>query len=80
MKAKKRKRKPELEVHHLEGLWIDSEAFARMDGRVRDPAKELFGFSKRYMELAALVLDPEEKNAPPAKKKVQKPAKVKKSR
>ena len=40
---------------------MNPEAFARMNGRIRsDPRKETFEVSNRYLELAALVLGPEE--------------------
>ena len=53
---------------------MDPEAFARMNGRItRDPRKETFEVSNRYLELAALVLGPEEeKKANSAKSKKSK--------
>lgn len=52
---------------HPAGLWMDPEVFARMNGRTSsDPRKETFEVSNRYLQLAALVLGPEEekKRAP----------------
>ena len=44
---------------------MDPEAFARMNGRISsDPRKERFEVSNRYLELAALVLGPEEERKP----------------
>lgn len=62
------------EEDHPAGLWMDPEAFARMNGRItRDPRKETFEVSNRYLELAALVLGPEEeKKANSAKSKKSK--------
>jgi len=46
---------------HPAGLWMDPEAFARMNGRTSsDPRKETFEVSNRYLQLAALVLGPED--------------------
>jgi hypothetical protein len=46
---------------HPAGLWMDPEIFARMNGRTSsDPRKETFEVSNRYLQLAALVLGPEE--------------------
>jgi hypothetical protein len=40
---------------------MDPEAIARMNGRTSsDPRKETFEVSNRYLQLAALVLGPEE--------------------
>ena len=56
---------------HPAGLWMDPEIFARMNGRTSgDPRKETFEVSNRYLQLAALVLGPEEdKKSRPAKAK-----------
>lgn len=46
---------------HPAGLWMDPEIFARMNGRTSsDPRREIFEVSSRYLQLAALVLGPEE--------------------
>jgi hypothetical protein len=49
------------EEDHPAALVDGSGSFARMNGRIRsDPLKETFEVSNRYLELAALVLGPEE--------------------
>lgn len=46
------------EEDHPAGLWMDPDAFSRMNGRVSaDPRRETFEVSNRYLELAAMVLD-----------------------
>ena len=64
------------EEDHPAGLWMDPEAFARMNGRASaDPRKETFEVSNRYLRLAALVLGPQsEKRTRPAKSKKAKHA------
>jgi len=56
---------------HPAGLWMDPEAFARMNGRTSsDSRKETFEVSNRYLQLAALVLGPQsEKKTRSAKSK-----------
>lgn len=53
------------------GLWMDPEIFARMNGRAAaDPRRETFEVSNRYLQLASLVLGPEEdKKARPSRSK-----------
>ena len=49
------------EEDHPAGLWMDPEIFARMNGRTAaDPRRETFEVSNRYLQLASLVLGPEE--------------------
>lgn len=66
------------EEDHRVGLWMDPEAFARMNGRITsDPRKETFEVSKCYLELAALVLGLEvEKKARSATSKESRPPEI----
>ena len=49
------------EEDHPAGLWMDPEIFAPMNGRAAaDPRRETFEVSNRYLQLASLVLGPEE--------------------